>query len=583
MANKFNNFNHQSGQAILVSVLFLTVISVIVISGLATPAIRGLNSANQFVSSRAAYYTAEAGVEDTIYRLKNNLDTPTSNTVSLNGGQATIEVTESGNDQLIEVAGVVSDLYRKISASVSAGAGANFYYGIQVGDGGLSMSNNARVIGNVFSNGSIVGNNGASVSGSAVVAGGIDTNPAVEWTTNNADYSFANASTNRDIGQSFIANETGTLPKVSVLLAKNGSPSSNLTVRIMTNSSGKPSNTTLASATIAPSLVGTTASWIDVAFSSPASLTNGTTYWLLLDYGSNSTSNYWKWRYDSGAGYTSGTGKYTGACCSGSPTWTDISSDLAFKVWIGGTNTSISNLTVGDSTSGSAQANSFSSVTVHGSSCPNQYCTVANPPREEMPISDGLIADWRAAAVAGGTCIQPLCDSSGNLNITNGASQTIGPLYIPGNLTLSNNATLNMTGVVYVDGTISLSNNCIVRLDSSLGNSSGVLLTDGQVTISNNCSFSGSGQSGSYILLLTDKNSPSNTVMDVSNNSAGVIYYAAKGRIHFSNNATAKEATAYGITMDNGAVVTYDSGLANLNFSSGPSGGWEINGWAETP
>ena len=583
MVNRLNQSNKQSGQAILVSVLLLTVVSVIVTSGLVSPAVRNLNNANKFVGSRASYYTAEAGVEDTIYRLKNNLNTPTSNTISLNGGEATIEVTDSGNNKLIAVAGEVSDLYRRISASVSAGSGANFYYGIQVGDGGLSMSNNASVVGNVFSNGSITGSNGASVSGSVVVAGGIDTDPAVEWSTNNADYSFANASTNRDIGQSFVANETGSLPKVSVLLAKNGSPSSNLTVRVMTNSSGKPSNTTLASATIAPSLVGTTASWIDVAFSSPPNLTNGTTYWLVLDYGSNSTSNYWKWRYDSAAGYTSGTGKYTSACCSGSPTWTDISSDLAFKIWIGGANTSISGLTVGNASSGTAQANAFSNVTVHGSSCPNQYCTVANQPREEMPISDGLIADWRAAAVAGGTCAQPLCDSSGNLNIDNGTSKTIGPLYIPGNLTMSNNAILNLTGTVYVDGDISLSNGCIVRLDSGFGGSSGVLLTDDDVQISNNCAFSGSGQTGSYVLLLTDKNTPGSTVMSVSNNSAGVVYYAAKGRIHFSNNATAKEATAYGITMDNGATVTYESGLANLNFSSGPSGGWEINSWAETP
>lgn len=581
MANKSNS-NKRKGQTVLIAVVFLTATSLVIVGGLVTPTVKGMAAANQVVNSRASYYTAEAGVEDAVYRLKNNLELPDSSSFSLNGGEVTIEVANDGDNTTVSATGVVADLYRRVGATLSTGVGATFYYGVQVGDGGLSMSNNASVVGNVYSNGPITGSNGASVTGTAIVAGGIDTDPGVEWTTAGSSYSFATASTNRDIAQSFVANETGSLPKISVLLAKNGTPSSNITVRITSNSSSKPSST-LASGTITPSQVGTTESWIDVAFSSPASVVSGTTYWLVLDYGSNSSSNYWKWSKDAASGYTNGVGKYTSACCSGSATWTDVGGDLSFKVWIGGTSNGISGMAIGNSSSGTANANYFTSTTVHGSSCPNQYCIVSNPPREEMPISDGVIADWRAAAVAGGTCAEPTCDSSGNLSISNGASKTIGPLYIPGNLTLSNNATLNLTGTVYVDGDISLSNGCVVRLDSSFSGSSGVLLTDDDVQVSNNCTFSGSGQAGSYVLLLTDKNSPSNTVMDVSNNSAGVIYYAAKGRIHFSNNATAKEATAYGITMDNGATVTYESGLANLNFSSGPSGGWEINGWAETP
>ncbi|KKT91018.1 MAG: hypothetical protein UW93_C0014G0001, partial [Parcubacteria group bacterium GW2011_GWC1_45_13] len=43
----------------------------------------------------------------------------------------------------------------------------------------------------------------------------------------------------------------------------------------------------------------------------------------------------------------------------------------------------------------------------------------------------------------------------------------------------------------------------------------------------------------------------------------------------------AKEATAYGIILNNEAIITYESGLANVNFYSGPSGGWNIESWAE--
>ena len=130
-------------------------------------------------------------------------------------------------------------------------------------------------------------------------------------------------------------------------------------------------------------------------------------------------------------------------------------------------------------------------------------------------------------------------------------------------------------------GTISFSNGCIIRLSSAYGPLSGIIIGDDSVSVSNNCSFLGSGSPESYIMLLTDKNDPPNTVMSVSNNSDGVIYYASKGFIDFSNNATAKEATAYGIDLANNASITYESGLANVNFAAGPSGGWDIKSWQE--
>jgi len=35
------------------------------------------------------------------------------------------------------------------------------------------------------------------------------------------------------------------------------------------------------------------------------------------------------------------------------------------------------------------------------------------------------------------------------------------------------------------------------------------------------------------------------------------------------------------IDLNNNVIITYDSGLADLNFSSGPSGGWNISSWQE--
>lgn len=172
MFNKFKNKNYQSGQAVLVSVLFLTIVSVVVTTGLVKPAVASLSNANKFVGSRAAYYTAEAGVEDVIYRLKNGLETPTSGSVGINGGNVNFVITDDGQDKIIEAVGVVDNLYRKITTSLSVGgSGAAFNYGIQVGEGGFIMENSSQIIGSLYANGPVYGYNSAVIRGDVVSAG----------------------------------------------------------------------------------------------------------------------------------------------------------------------------------------------------------------------------------------------------------------------------------------------------------------------------------------------------------------------------------------------------------------------------
>ena len=130
---------------------------------------------------------------------------------------------------------------------------------------------------------------------------------------------------------------------------------------------------------------------------------------------------------------------------------------------------------------------------------------------------------------------------------------------------------------------MNLSNNCDVHLTAGYATLSGVIISDNTIDISNGCVFGGSGQTGSYIIVLDDKNDPTGQVMDVSNNTTAAIYYASAGRIHLNNNAAAKQLTAYGIDLDNNATITYESGLADVTFTSGPSGGYEVDHWKEVP
>ena len=60
-----------------------------------------------------------------------------------------------------------------------------------------------------------------------------------------------------------------------------------------------------------------------------------------------------------------------------------------------------------------------------------------------------------------------------------------------------------------------------------------------------------------------------------------ILLYARLGDILLKNNASVKEVTGYKITLQNGANVTYVSGLQNALFTSGPGGTWTIQDWKE--
>lgn len=525
---------------------------------------------NKSYRSKQALNLAESGIEHAVRQLNINPNYVGEANRALGQGTFTVTVTGTGKTRVIESSGKVDPaLTRKVKVEAQLDAdNVEFFYGLQVDEGGLTMGNNSSIIGNTYSNGSIVAQSGATITGDVIVAGGLNPDPSTEWTTHTDNQFFATANNNRDIAQSFITPVGGKINKVSVFLGKVGNPTSNLTVQISTDDGGKPSTSGIATSIIPFSSVGLTPSWIDATFLSAPDLVLNSKYWITLDYNSSSSVNHWNWRKDPSDSFANNTGKYASNCCSGNPTWTDAGGDLAFKVWIGGTVNSISGLTVGSSTSGTGWANQFNNTNIHGSSCPNQYCIVDNPPQQSLPISDGVIQDWKDVSMQGGV-------NQGDYFLDIGQSGSLGPKKVEGNLILSNSATLSVTGSLWVTGNINVSNGASIILDPGYGSSSGIIVSDGIINVANGATFQGTGN-GSYVLMLTSRDAKTEVSINVQNNSVGVIYYAGKSIISFANNASAKEATAWGINLDNNAVVTYESGLSNIYFSSGPGAGWKV-------
>lgn len=585
------------GQALLLSTVLLAVVMALV--GAFISYLGGVNKATQtFTGRAAARQAAQAGIEKALWCLNQSDGANCGGTfggdyigeTNVAVGQDTWFTTTitsiSGNEKTITSTGFYPSISApetsvKIKAEATIDTSAvSFFYGLQTGYGGVELEENSTVIGNVYANGDIKGKTGGSnqvITGDVWVAGGTAQTPDQEQTTNNEGYDFGKTNPVVDIAQSFKLSSDNVVNKVSLYLKKTGNPSDK-TVYIVQDNGGVPSDDEgkIEKGTLKASNVTSSFGWVDVTLKKPAALLGNQTYWLLIDSSAKS-SKYYTIGSLPNNGYGNGVGMYASNWKSGSPNWSSAGRDFAFKIWVGGVTTKIEEAsiqghahanTIIDSTiSGDAYYQTISGTTVGGT----QYPGSADPSPTAMPISDAQINQWVSEATAGGTTL-------GDVTIS-GASNTLGPQRITGNLVVQNGASLTLTGTVYVEGSITLTNNATLQLDSSYGANSGILMSDGPFIINNNVNFYGSGTSGSYFMALTTYPSVAkhDPAMDIKNNVTGdVIYYASRGSIKIENNATLKEVTAFQLEVENNASIQYEQGLANINFSSGPGGSWVI-------
>lgn len=446
---------NQQGQIIIIA-LVLTAVVIAIVGTLLGYAGVQVRSHKQAVARAQALNIAEAGIEAAVWKLNNQQGYNGESGTVYGAGVYNITITNlSGSSKLLKAEAAVpsttSPLARRtVQITITTDAvGIGFNYGVQVGEGGLQMDNNSKVIGNVYSNGNIIGATNTRIqTGGATVAG----------VTGKIDNMQIDANANAH----FIEDTT---------------------------------------------VGGSTTS---------ASFLRGTV-------GGNAISD------------------------------------------------SISNCTIG----GNATYDTKTSCTIGGSQTtpnPNPY---DDPDIVNLPISDAQVDQWEQDAEAGGVIT--------SYTLSNGASASLGPKKINGNLTLDNNATLTVTGTLWVTGQIDVSNGATIKLDSSYGSLGGVVLAGidgddsaGYIELDNGSNVLGSGTSGSYLLLLSQRNNQSSNAIKVSNNGTGAIIYAGEGVVELDNNAQMKEITAYKLRLKNNAIVTYESGLANAQFTSGPAAGWAV-------
>ena len=216
----------------------------------------------------------------------------------------------------------------------------------------------------------------------------------------------------------------------------------------------------------------------------------------------------------------------------------------------------------------------------------NKTCDTSesDPTSIPLPLTDDDINVLKNQAASGGE--QPTTTISGSGN-------TLGPKKINGDLTISSNSELTVTGTIWVTGDITFNSNSLIKLDSSFGTDSGAFVADGEIILDSNVTVCGSngGIAGScnanvnesYIMFLSTSTSTSSSdpAISMSANTDAAILYSSAGLTKVNANTDVFEITAYQLEIESNASVSYQSGLADTDFSSGPGGVFNIKSWQE--
>lgn len=579
---------NQQGQIMALSLIVLTLVmvsTVLIISGSVT-----FNQSSQYsIEEVQAISLAEAGIDKAVASLnKTGGSYNGDDEIELGSGSVSIAViSQDSGSKVIRSTGYIPNkanpkVKRTVEIITGVGIGASFVYGVQVGEGGLALGSNNRVIGSIYSNGNITSGSNNEITGDAYVAGGSQPTANQEsscQSPNCGDFLFGKRIGSNDIldtAQSFKPSLSASLNKVSLKLKKVGNPS-DIVVRVLRDNNGKPDkNNVLTSGTLYSSLVGANFSWVDVAFNTSPNITADQTYWIVLDTSAN-TNNYWVWENDSLQSYTRGDSAWSANWQASNPVWTINNFDLGLRVFMSGNPTSLTgsgSFEVG----GNAYANTINGTTIEkdayyqvltdsvvkGSKYPNS----ADPPPKVLPLSDENIQEWKNIAEGNGVV-------TGDINTC--VSVLESKKYV-GNITFNNNCSVTVKSPVWITGSLNMGNSNHLKLDSSYGASSGVIVVDQPAVLDNNNKFDGTGVSGSILLLLSTYDSRVNNIpaIKVNNNGNTGVLYAGRGILEPGNNNNFRELTAWGIRIVNNSTVTYDIGLSSVLFTSGPSGSYSI-------
>src|SRR3989344_549046 len=603
------------GQTVLTAVIFFMVAATAIAIGFTSLAFEETATARRQLRAKQSYFLAEAGVEDATYRIRQGMTIDASETISLDGYSQTTDIVTVGSNKEITANATYASHVRKIKTILDPSTSdGTLNYGLQVGYLGLDIKNNARVNGNVKSNGSIrgIGTN-VLITGDAFVAEGIGNTPYARQTSGTYHYDLHKATSRLDIAQRFKSTITAKTNKLTMYIKKFGTPG-NLEVRVVADDNGDPDyQNHIGSATIDKDSVSDGGyGAITVYLNTPGVAKKDFYYWIIISSSSSaSTSNYYELEGEGASSYSEGMVRYTQDWTSPSAVWAEHPDNLSnpenlrFDMYVGEEITYIENITVGETSPGlsKAWAQVLNDVIVEGFASSTEIKGGSDVYREatcdtltsgnvdtEHESPDSPNCTWDVASPVSSTENDPF--SSAKLielkneitdppcSIINGdylldlpqsaATTTLGCTKITGNLELKDRTRILLNGNLYVQGDILIQNSGQIHMDpASYGSNDGYIIADGNIEIKNSARVRGNVDTEIYLYLITlSGNTGASPSAFLFQNDANIdAAYSAYGFVEIKNNPQMKAAFGQGLLIQNDAEVTYEIGIADASFS----------------
>jgi hypothetical protein len=166
--NTFQKTVHTKGAALLLFVVLFLATSLSLVLSIGRGVYDDVAMYKVLESGKESFYGAESGVEDAILRHKEGDDYSDTENFTFKNVAVSITRTIITDYYQIIAEGNQRGAVRKSYVELVVGDGATFSFGLQSGNGGITMSNNSKVRGNVFSNGTVVGQGSATVYGDII-------------------------------------------------------------------------------------------------------------------------------------------------------------------------------------------------------------------------------------------------------------------------------------------------------------------------------------------------------------------------------------------------------------------------------
>lgn len=192
------------------------------------------------------------------------------------------------------------------------------------------------------------------------------------------------------------------------------------------------------------------------------------------------------------------------------------------------------------------------------------------PSASPQPLPNFDYSFWkgRALDLGGEETCSPTC------TVDSGSS--IGPRKYNGNLIIRTNNQILLNGPINVTGDLSLQlGNTVVKLNDSFGSNGTAIVVGGKVILTQGGNFAPTDANPKGYIIVASESTASDAVT-ISQSGATAVFYALNGGGQLSQTASVVSLVAKNLSLSQSATLTYDTGLAGANFTTGPGGSWVI-------